>query len=172
LFALGISRLLLLSVWGLGIELVYGVYVVLMGTLGVIGCRRRHYCSLAACFVMSALSCLLAVPPFVTGLLVTVPDSFHAADPKLFTSPQEPYAVDVLLAVVCLLELIAAIVTSAFGCSTIGRALSKWGDLEETCTKQGNVQHLGATESATKLGSSQVPVFHTSVNITHPSMMK
>jgi len=168
LFALGIARLLLLSVWGLGIELVYGVYVVLMGTLGVIGCRRRHYCSLAACYTMSALSCILGIPPFVTGLLVTIPDSFRTVDPKLFTSPQEPYSVDILLSVICLLELIVAIITSALGCSVIGRAMAKWRQAEEACATQGQ-QVAGGMH---KGSPNQAPIFHTSVNITHPSMMK
>lgn len=67
LFSLGVARLVLLSVWGLGIELAYGVYVTLLGIIGVVGCRRRHYCLLVACCIMSALSCLLCIPPFVAG---------------------------------------------------------------------------------------------------------
>jgi len=182
LFALGIARLLMLSIWGLGIELVYGVYVVLTGTLGVIGCRRRHYCSLAACYAMSALSCLLGIPPFVTGLLVTIPDSFRTVDPKHFTSPLEPYGVDILLSVICLLELIVAIVMCGLGCSVISRAMNKWRQSEENTNKQDHTTQTASMTNAsgnngnggqTKLmGKNQAPIFHTSVNITHPGMMK
>lgn len=70
LLSLGIARLVMTSTWGLGIELVYGVYVIFTGTLGFIGSKRRHYCSWVACIVMSALSCILCIFPFVAGGLL------------------------------------------------------------------------------------------------------
>jgi len=128
LFALGLARLLLMSIWGLGIELVYGVYVIVTGILGLVGARRMHFCCLIAAFVMSALSCLLAIPPFVTGLLATVPDTFKSVNPALFRSSTEPYGVDVIMSVICLLQLITAIVMATMGCKAAGRSLQSFSD--------------------------------------------
>lgn len=67
LFALGLARLLLYSISGLGLELVYGIYVVIAGILGVYGSQRYNYCSVIACCIMSMLSCILCIPPFISG---------------------------------------------------------------------------------------------------------
>lgn len=67
LATLGICRLLLLSRWGIGVELVYGVYVAVAGGLGVLGNCRKDFCLISASFVMNVLSCILALPPFILG---------------------------------------------------------------------------------------------------------
>lgn len=70
LFALGIARLLLYSVWGLGIEVVYGIYVVFIGIVGIIGAHRRNFCAIVACFSMSMMSCIFCIPPFISGKIL------------------------------------------------------------------------------------------------------
>jgi len=170
--------------------LVYGVYVVLMGTLGLMGARRRHHCSMVAAFAMSGLSCLLAIPPFIAGLLVTVPDTFRTADPKLFTAgpQQEPYSADIVLAAVALLELVISVATCALGCSVLGGNWKQQQQHQQMAEQEEDGNHNnkdkgqfkesggggGAVPSKNSMllvgnPHHQGPIFTTSVNITHPS---
>ncbi len=69
--------------------------------------------------------------------MVTVPDTFSlvSADArKFFATDNGMYGVDILLAVVCLVQVIVAMVTAALGCRFAGKVLEnakRTGDRHE-----------------------------------------
>lgn len=78
---------------------------------------------------------------FYVGLLFTVPYSstkLQKLSPDFFKSDSEPYGVDVLLSVICLLELIVSMIVTIFSCLAMGRSMSMLTDLKENMNNNNN----------------------------------
>lgn len=56
--------------------------------------------------------------------------------PELFASENEPYGVDVLLSVICVLELVVSLITATLGCSAASRFIERAKKLEKESEHQ------------------------------------
>uniref|UniRef100_A0A914VMI0 Uncharacterized protein n=1 Tax=Plectus sambesii TaxID=2011161 RepID=A0A914VMI0_9BILA len=148
-FGLGLARLLLKAKWGLGVELVYAVFVFVAGLLGILGAIKRHYCSVVACFAMSAASCIIAIPPMIIGLIPTVPWTFSNVDKSYFVSENEPYVVDIVLSAICLLQISIGLIVAGLGCCTAGRVLARTDEMYLNMGAHSNSSHTEEKSTST-----------------------
>ena len=127
LVALGLVRLVKMSTWGLGLELVFGILAFITGVLALVGTQKRNFRAAAAHWGLSFALCLLAIFPLTTALLVTVPDTFGSVGAEwrhLFAADNGLYGVEILTAVVVLLEVLVCLGSLVLGCGTAGKVMA------------------------------------------------
>jgi hypothetical protein len=64
-----------------------------------------------------------------SGLVATVPWTFSNVDKSFFVSDSEPFAVDIVLSAICLLQLTVGLIVAGLGCCTAGRVLARTDEM-------------------------------------------
>ncbi|KHJ98784.1 hypothetical protein OESDEN_01229 [Oesophagostomum dentatum] len=120
IFGLGVGRMMQGAKWAIGIELAYALLVMIAGLSGIYSVRQRSYAAAAFVFGLTALSTILAIPPFVLGLFPTIPWAFPEATPSVWMNQNEPLELDLGLSLIVLIQFILSLVISVSGCRSIG----------------------------------------------------
>ncbi|VDK61281.1 unnamed protein product [Anisakis simplex] len=124
IFTCGMLRLIWHAKWAIGVELAFAVYVFICGIMGIYANTKRSHCAAVGTYVMSAFATFAALIPLILGLFPTIPLTFPSADSDSFVNEDESRLVDYLLSFACFVELVVALITSIYGCQSIGTTMT------------------------------------------------
>uniref|UniRef100_A0A7I4YTR4 Transmembrane protein n=1 Tax=Haemonchus contortus TaxID=6289 RepID=A0A7I4YTR4_HAECO len=120
IFGIGVGRMLEGAKWAIGIELIYALLVMVAGLSGIYAVRQRSYTAATLVFSLTAISAVLAIPPFIVGLFPAIPWAFSEATPTAFINKREPLELDFGLSLVILIQVLLSVVICVSGCRSFG----------------------------------------------------
>ncbi|VDO52496.1 unnamed protein product [Haemonchus placei] len=120
IFGIGVGRMLEGAKWAIGIELIYALLVMVAGLSGIYAVRQRSYTAATLVFSLTAISAVLAIPPFIVGLFPAIPWAFSEATPTAFINKREPLELDFGLSLVILIQVLLSVVICISGCRSVG----------------------------------------------------